>query len=159
MNKQTLENLFIFAITYSNTANGNKGQVYPDYINEKSRKYLGFNITDYSDVTIEDFCNIIAEPEPHEKESFFKQGWTNIYKPAQPHEILERIKDKIPLEIISSDSNVERIGPDSIGYTEIRVRGLDAFNTSDFKKNFDSLSEEYIIRTLRDIKSQMILKE
>ncbi len=146
MDKRTLENIFIFAIAYCNTHNGNKGHVYPSYINEKSRKYLGFNITEYEYISIKDFGNKVP-------------NCSTIYKPALPHDIIDRIKNKIDLSIIRNYENVLRVQTDIPSYNPIRIIGLDSENTQTFIDMFETLDEEYIKRTLREANSFLLLDE
>ena len=82
MNKHTLENLLIFSIVYCNTYKSNNGKPHPSYVGSKSLKYIGIDITEYPDITIDDFSKTLGHVIEIER------------VPILPHKILEKIKIK-----------------------------------------------------------------
>ncbi len=89
MNRPTLENLIILSVVWCNTWKNNKGQIHDSYLDEKSRKYLGINLSEYYDITIEDFAENFSGGD---------------YKPLMPHEIMNNIN----LTAISIDKELRK---------------------------------------------------
>lgn len=148
MNRKTIENIIIFTVTLCETYQSNNGEVHPNYIDEKSRKYLGIDLSDYPSITVEDFRN-----------KGFADDNDNLYTPKPPHKVLESIKDKIDLSLLRDYDNVIYDGDDWDGTKKYRVAGLDFQRQAIALEMIRQLDDAYFTKIIRDYNVDMLLDD
>lgn len=144
MTEQTIQNIIFFTITFCESYNNNNGHVFPNYIDEKSRKYLGINLSEYTSISIKDFGIALTS-----------DGYYNI---RPPHEVLNNIKGKIDLSLLHDSDNLIYDGHNYFnGKPTYRVNGLDLGRQTLALVMLDSLGEDYFTKVARDYNIEMLL--
>ena len=143
MNRPTLENLIILSVVWCNTWKNNKGQIHDSYLDEKSRKYLGINLSEYYDITIEDFAENFSGGD---------------YKPLMPHEIMNNIKDKIDIGELRGYEMMSKKDYTHTG-SSIDVYGLDSQNEFEVSLIIERCDDEYFTQLVRKYGVDILLEE
>lgn len=141
MNKHTLENILIFAIIFKNTYINNNGVIFNSYLDKKSSRFLGFNISEFKNLTIDDFMNKN------------EQGELSNIKDLDA--ILNSlVGNGINLTDLSNEKNVFR----ETSQTDItNINGLDFYSKTLFKYEYSTIDSEYFIQILRKYKLLTLL--
>lgn len=137
MNKHTIENIIIFTVIYINNWNKNDGKTYDTYISEKSKRYLGIDITKIDNIDIRDFSLKIRENESE-------------LHVASIDNILNNLENKIDLSEINNSTNIDTNYP--------IIMGLDMSNSMHVFNIIDSYDNEYYTNIIRKYNLDYILK-
>lgn len=143
MNRHTIENVIIFAVTFCETYNFNNGKLHYSYIDEKSRKYIGIDLSDYPKITIDDFGYKLDES----------------YYPSPIEKIFENISGKINLSKLIDYNNIIDDGLEWDGSKKQRIKGLDFHRQSMAFDFINQLDDDFFKQLSRDYNVDILLSE